>query len=120
MIFKGQTNNISFSQFFDHVEECEWAIEVCAEFGLPIAATLTVGPMGDLDNVSAADCAVRMARAGACLVGTNCYYDPTTTLETLALMKEGLAEAGLLDRPTYLMAQPLGFNCPDAANTKYG
>ena len=59
-------------------------------------------------------------KAGACLVGTNCYYDPETTLETLALMKEGLAKAGLLDKPTYLMAQPLGFNCPDAANTKYG
>ena len=53
-------------------------------------------------------------------MGTNCYYDPETTLETLALMKEGLAKAGLLDKPTYLMAQPLGFNCPDAANTKYG
>ena len=53
-------------------------------------------------------------------MGTNCYYDPETTLETLALMKEGLRKAGLLDRPTYLMAQPLGFNCPDAANTKYG
>ena len=50
------------SQFFDQIEECEWAIEVCAEFGLPIAATMTVGPMGDLGNVSAADCAVRMAK----------------------------------------------------------
>ena len=49
-------------QFFDQIEECEWAIEVCAEFGLPIAATMTVGPMGDLGNVSAADCAVRMAK----------------------------------------------------------
>ena len=81
---------------------------------------MTVGPLGDLDNVSAADCAVRMANAGASVVGTNCYYDPATTLETLALMKEGLAKAGLLDKPTYLMAQPLGFNCPDAANTKFG
>ena len=61
-----------------------------------------------------------IAKAGAQLVGTNCYYDPATTLETLALMKEGLDKAGLLDRPTYLMAQPLGFNCPDAAATKYG
>ena len=49
-------------QFFDHVEEIEWAIEVCKEFDLPIAANMTVGPLGDLDNVSAADCAVRMAK----------------------------------------------------------
>ena len=40
-------------------------------------------------------------------------------MKTLALMKEGLAEAGLLDRPTYLMAQPVGFHCPDAT-TKLG
>ena len=104
---------------------------------------------------------MRMARAGADVVGTNCYFDPrngvqstqfildayftlrnvtavqngqncktpkinrdesccsSTTLKTLALMKEGLAEAGLLDRPTYLMAQPVGFHCPDAT-TKLG
>ena len=106
-------------QFFDHVEECEWAIEVCKEFNLPIAATMTIGPDGDLDNVSPADCAVRMAMAGADVVGTNCYFDPVTTVETLAMMKEGLAKAGLLDKPTYLMAQPLGFHTQDAT-TKFG
>ena len=56
---------------------------------------------------------------GSPLVGTNCYFDPTTTLETLAMMKEGLANAGLLDKPTYLMAQPLGFHTQDAT-TKFG
>ena len=110
---------VSIFQFFDHIEECEWAIEVCMEFSLPIAATMTIGTQGDLDDVSPADCAVRMARAGADVVGTNCYFDPTTTLETLAMMKEGLAKAGLLDRPTYLMAQPVGFHTQDAT-TKYG
>ena len=53
------------------------------------------------------------------MVGTNCYFDPNTTLQTLALMKEGLAEAGLLNKPTYLMAQPIGFHAPDAT-TKLG
>ena len=60
-----------------------------------------------------------MAEAGAVMVGTNCRFDLTTTLETLSLMKEGLAEARLLNKPTYLMAQPLGFHAPDAT-TKYG
>ena len=47
------------------MEECEWAIEVCKEFpGLPVAAMISVGPLGDFNDVSAADCAVRMARAG--------------------------------------------------------
>ena len=106
-------------QFFDHIEECEWAIEVCKEFNLPIAATMTIGPLGDRDKVSPADCAVRMAKAGTDVVGTNCYFDPTTSLETLAMMKEGLAKAGLLDKPTYLMAQPVGFHTQDAT-TEFG
>lgn len=43
----------------------EWAIEVCKETKLPVAATMCIGPEGDLHGVSAADCAVRMAKAGA-------------------------------------------------------
>ena len=89
------------------------------EFDLPIAATMAIGPQGDWGNVSAADCAVRMAEAGATMVGTNCRFDLTTTLETLKLMKHGLTKAQLLNKPTYLMAQPLGFHAPDAT-TKYG
>ena len=134
-------------QFFDDVEEVEWAIEVCKEFDKPIVATMCIGPTGDMRDVSAAECAVRMSRkvvlyprllnieliffwfpllvtyssssslniicrAGADVVGVNCYFDPHTSLETLALMKEGLIRAGLLEKPTYLMAQPLGWHCP--------
>ena len=43
----------------------EWAIEVCKETNLPIAASMCIGPQGDLHGVSAAECAVRMAKAGA-------------------------------------------------------
>jgi len=43
----------------------EWAIEVCKETDKPVAATMCIGPEGDLHGVSAAECAVRMARAGA-------------------------------------------------------
>ena len=43
----------------------EWAIEVCKETNLPIAASMCIGPEGDLHGVSAAECAVRMAKAGA-------------------------------------------------------
>ena len=46
------------------------------------------------------------------MVGVNCYFDPVTCLETLSLMKEGLVRAGLLTKPTYLMAQPIGWHCP--------
>ena len=43
----------------------EWAIEVCKETNLPIAASMCIGPKGDLHGVTAAECAVRMAKAGA-------------------------------------------------------
>ena len=41
----------------------EWAIEVALEFGLPVAATMCIGPLGDESGVGAGECAVRMARA---------------------------------------------------------
>ena len=34
-------------------------------------------------------------------------------------MKSGLERTGLLERPTYLMAQPLGFHVPDASKVGY-
>lgn len=52
-------------QYYEHIEEMEWAIQVCKETNLPVAANMCIGPEGDLHGVSAADCAVRMAKAGA-------------------------------------------------------
>ena len=40
----------------------EWAIEVCKEFEKPIVATMCIGPTGDMRDVPAAECAVRMSR----------------------------------------------------------
>ena len=51
-------------QYFEHIEEMEWAIEVCKETGKATVATMCIGPEGDLHGVSAGDCAVRMAKAG--------------------------------------------------------
>lgn len=42
----------------------EWAIQVCKETNLPVAATMCIGSEGDLHDVAAGDCAVRMAKAG--------------------------------------------------------
>jgi betaine-homocysteine S-methyltransferase len=47
-------------------------------------------------------------------VGLNCHFDPFVALDTVKLMKEALAAAGLLDKPTYLMCQPLAYHTPDA------
>ena len=52
-------------QFFASVEEAVWAIEVLRDVGVPIACTLRMGPTGDQQDVSPAECAIRMARAGS-------------------------------------------------------
>ena len=52
-------------QYYEHIEEMEWAIEECRKTTLPVAASMCIGPEGDMHGVSAAECAVRMARAGA-------------------------------------------------------
>ena len=88
----------------------EWAIEVALEFGLPVAATMCMGPGGDEAGVSAGECAVRMARAGAHIVGTNCLFDPWTLLEVMKEMKDALK---LFKLDPYLMAQPNGYRIPD-------
>ena len=43
----------------------EWAIELALSYNKPVAATMCIGPEGDLHGVSAEECAVRMAKAGA-------------------------------------------------------
>jgi betaine-homocysteine S-methyltransferase len=100
-------------EYFEHIEEMEWAIEVCKNTGKTVAASMCIGPEGDLHGISAEECAVRMAKAGARVVGVNCHFDPFVSLDALKVMKKGLVDANLLDT-TYLMCQPLGYFTPDA------
>ena len=88
----------------------EWAIELALSYNKPVAATMCIGPCGDgkvgvprvtsrvtcdvSQNTSPGECAVRMARAGARIVGVNCLFDPFLCLDTLRQMKEGLEAAG--------------------------
>lgn len=106
-------NKVDFliAEYFEHIEEMEWAIESLRSSGLPVCASMCIGPEGDLHGVPAGQCAVRMARAGAHVVGINCHFDPFVCLEAMALMKAALEEAGL---KVHLMVQPLGIWTPDA------
>jgi len=112
-------NKVDFllAEFIGYVEEAEWAIEVLKTSGMPVACTLRIGPMGDLAGVSPGECAVRMARAGADILGINCQFDPFTCNKTIKLMKDALDEAGL---HPYLMLQPLGFHVPETVNNPHG
>lgn len=51
-------------QYFEHVEEAEWAVQVLKATGKPVAATLCIGPEGDLNGVSPGECGVRLVKAG--------------------------------------------------------
>merc|ERR1711973_299204 len=109
-IYKKNDVDLILCEYFRNVIEIEWAIEVALEFNLPVAATMCMGPCGDEDGVSVGECAVRMARAGADIVGTNCLFDPFSTLDVMRDMKETLR---LFNLKPYLMAQPNGYRCPD-------
>ena len=54
--------------------------------------------------------------AGADLIGVNCKFDPTMSLETVRLMKEALDKEGL---NCHLMIQPVGYHTPDAGRTGF-
>ncbi|KAK5910120.1 hypothetical protein CesoFtcFv8_003987 [Champsocephalus esox] len=63
-----------------------------------------------MDGVPPGECAVRLVKAGADIVGINCHLDPLTCVRTVKLMKAGLDKARL---KTHLMIQPLGFSLPE-------
>merc|ERR1712079_472388 len=100
-------------EYFRNILEMEWAIEVALEYGIPVAATMCIGPGGDESGVGVGECAVRMAKAGALLVGVNCLFDPFICLEVLKTMKVAL---DAFELTPYLMAQPLGYRVPDGGS----
>jgi len=97
-------------EYFFYIQEMEWAIELCKSYGKPIAATMAIGPKGDRAGISAGECAVRMSKAGADIVGANCLFDPWINLETVKKMKIAL---DAFNQKPYLMAQPNAYRCPD-------
>lgn len=46
------------------MEEAEWAVQVLTATEKPVAATLCIGPEGDLNGVSPEECGVRLVKAG--------------------------------------------------------
>uniref|UniRef100_A0A672HVT2 Betaine--homocysteine S-methyltransferase 1-like n=1 Tax=Salarias fasciatus TaxID=181472 RepID=A0A672HVT2_SALFA len=97
-------------EYFDYVEEAVWGVEVMKTGGKPVGATLCISPHGDREGVPPGECAVRLVKAGADIVGINCHLDPLACVRTVKLMKEGLEKAGL---KAHLMVQPLGFHTPE-------
>uniref|UniRef100_A0A3B4YMN1 Betaine--homocysteine S-methyltransferase 1-like n=1 Tax=Seriola lalandi dorsalis TaxID=1841481 RepID=A0A3B4YMN1_SERLL len=116
-IFKKQLEvfmkkNVDFliAEYFEHVEEAEWAVQVLKTSGKPVAASLCIGPEGDMHGISPGECAVRLVKAGAQIVGVNCHFDPMTCVKAVKMMKEGVEKAGL---KAHYMVQPLAYHTPD-------
>jgi len=109
-------NKVDFliCEYYEHVEEIEWAIEESLKTGMVVAANMCIGPEGDLHGTTPAECAVRMAKAGAKIIGVNCHFDPFKLLDCMDQMKQGLIKANLY-KDVYMMVQPLGFHTPDAS-----
>ncbi|XP_078378885.1 betaine--homocysteine S-methyltransferase 1-like isoform X1 [Oculina patagonica] len=105
-------NNVDFvlGETFFYVEEAEWAIEVMKATGLPVAMCLNICLAGDFEGVSVEECAVRIAKAGADIVGINCFFDPDVCLKTMKVVKESLDKAGL---KRHLIVQPIGYRTPE-------
>lgn len=57
---------VTLLQYFEHVEEAVWAVEVLKATQKPVAASLCIGPKGDMHGVSPGECAVRLVKAGGC------------------------------------------------------
>ncbi|XP_063066261.1 betaine--homocysteine S-methyltransferase 1 [Engraulis encrasicolus] len=109
-VFVKKDVDFLIAEYFEHVEEAVWAVEVLKATGKPVAANLCIGPEGDMHGLSPGECAVRLVKAGADIVGVNCHFDPLTCVEAVRLMKEGVEKAGL---KAHYMCQPLAYHTPD-------
>jgi betaine-homocysteine S-methyltransferase len=107
-------NKVDFiiCEYFEHIEEMEWAIEESLKTGLTVGATMCIGPEGDMYGNSTGECGVRMAKAGASIVGVHCHFEPMILLDAMQMIKDALAKEGL---SPYLMVQPLAYLTPDAS-----
>ena len=75
---------------------------------------MCIGPKGDRVKVSALDCARRMIRAKADIIGVNCLFDPIMSLETMKDFKKAVDELGPGVKKPHLMVQPNGYFTQDA------
>uniref|UniRef100_A0A0P4WEI3 Hcy-binding domain-containing protein n=1 Tax=Scylla olivacea TaxID=85551 RepID=A0A0P4WEI3_SCYOL len=79
-------NKVDFliAEYFEHVEEMEWAIETCLKSGLPVVASMCIGPEGDLHGITVEECAVRMAKAGAHVGKSGVGFLPSVAIRRIS------------------------------------
>jgi betaine-homocysteine S-methyltransferase len=94
---------------FFHLEEMMIGLECAAASGLPVMATMSFRPTTERcsDGHTPAECARRMADAGAALVGANCEQEPARMLPILRAMRAAVADR------IGVAAQPAAFRTTD-------
>lgn len=122
--FKKQTdifvkNDVDFliGELFRYAEQAEWATEVMKATGKPVAVCLSASLAGDMNGVLPGECAVRVARAGADIVGVNCCFDPSICLAVVKEMKAALEKEGL---KRHLIVQPICYHTPELTYDRIG
>lgn len=112
-------NDVDFllGETFIHCQEAEYATAACKASGKPVAMCIGVASRKtDYTGIPLEECAVRLAKAGADIIGVNCISGPSECLEAIKLMKKGLEEAGI---KRHLMIQPLAYHIPDGLPCGY-
>lgn len=114
--FTAKKVDFLIAEYYEHIEETQWAIETCLETGLVTAANMCIGPEGDLHGHSVEDCGLKMYEAGAQIVGLNCHFDPFVLLKGMEKIANALERNGVkINQDVFLMVQPLAYLTPDAS-----
>ncbi|XDC76872.1 hypothetical protein R6Z07F_008045 [Ovis aries] len=61
--FSKNEHSLRSSVYFENAVEAVWAVEVLKETGKPVAATVCIGPEGDMPGVTPGECAVKLRKA---------------------------------------------------------
>jgi len=90
---------------FLHVGEAKIAIECARKTKLPVMATMAFEGPKTRDGKTPAEAAKILEDAGADIVGSNCWQDPTRMLPAIEQIRKAVK--------CFVAAQPVGYRCSD-------
>lgn len=90
---------------FIFLEEALLALEIMKRTERPVMITLCIGPGGSKDRFSPAQCARRLTKNGADIVGVNCSFDPKMSLAAAREMKKAA--------DVFIACQPIAYRTPN-------
>jgi betaine-homocysteine S-methyltransferase len=98
---KSEGVDFFIGETFCSLEEALIALEAIKASELPAMLTMNLRESGSAEGYRPAECARRLAGAGADVVGINCNYDPTTSLRIVEQMRRAV--------DVHIACQPVAF-----------